>query len=184
MNVEVKQAQGKGDKITWSFSMDGLTKIENDLFGMANKVKKIKKIIVYKYENARDVTLYYSTTFPMIVAVFYEKNVRKQMFMKNFLKKLPLIETKIGVFDDVFGRIYSRVDPRYYCLVSFALRKANISSLKTTQRSLMHEDDGNNVMFFYFKGEDQIYFTMFGQEFEIVFFGSSFIEEEKSKFES
>ena len=91
MNVEVKQAQGKGDKITWSFSMDGLTKIENDLFGMANKVKKIKKIIVYKYENARDVTLYYSTTFPMIVAVFYEKNVRKQMFMRNFLKKLPLI---------------------------------------------------------------------------------------------
>ena len=63
----------------------------------------------------------------MLIVSYYEgkmKQFKKYKHMREILKEVPSLKTKVDLFDDIFSRIYSRVDPTYYSLVVFALQKA------------------------------------------------------------
>jgi hypothetical protein len=104
--------------------MDSLETIKNDNFGILGKVKKIKKMIISKMEQVEDVTVYYSTIYPMLIVSYTEgrhKEFKKYKHMREILKEVPSLKPKLELFDDIFSRLYSRVDPRYYSLIEFAL---------------------------------------------------------------
>ena len=56
------------------------------------------------------------------------------------LKEIPALRQKIGLFDDIFGRVYFRVDYKFYCLVVFALKKAEDVRIKVTEKDFFNED--------------------------------------------
>jgi hypothetical protein len=63
----------------------------------------------------------------MLIFSYYEDRRRQNYRYKHLrevMKEVPSLKRKVMLFDDIFGRVYERVDCKYFCLVVFALEKA------------------------------------------------------------
>ncbi len=106
--------------------MSNIKLIDGDHLGMESKIKKLKKVIIQHLKNIEDVKVYYSTVYPMLIFSYKEGRSKEVKFkhLREVMKEVPSLRGKVSLFDDIFGRIYDRVDCKYYCLVVFALEKA------------------------------------------------------------
>ena len=80
----------------------------------------------------------------MIIFSFSEgpyKATKKYKHLREILKEIPSLRKKMEIFDDIFGRLYSRVDYKYHCLVEFALIKASEVRIKITAKDLLEESE-------------------------------------------
>ena len=56
--------------------MTNIKEIQNDSFGILNKIKKMKKMIRNKLEYAEEVNIHYSTAYPMLIVSYYAGNMK------------------------------------------------------------------------------------------------------------
>lgn len=84
----------------------------------------------------------YSTKYPMLIFSYKEnknKGDLKYKHLREIMKEVSNLRQKRDLLDDIFGRIYSRVDPKFKGLVVFALEKAEEIHLRFTRKELMNE---------------------------------------------
>lgn len=74
------------------------------------------------------------------------------------LREIPALRKKKDLFDDIFGRIYRRVDYKYHELGVFALKRAEEVKMKTVLKDILDESDDHAVMF-YFQQQDNKQFN-------------------------
>jgi hypothetical protein len=122
--------------------ISSLKNIENDKFGILSKIKTLKKSILDAFNTIDNVTVSYSTKYPMLIFSYKEnknKGDLKYKHLREILKEVSNLRQKRDLLDDIFGRIYSRVDPKFKGLVVFALEKAEEIHLRFTRKELMNE---------------------------------------------
>lgn len=94
------------------------------------------------------------------------------------LKKVPALKHKKTLFDDIFGRLYDRVDAKYSCLLEFAAAKCKELKINFNKVSCVNQSDQS--MFFYKKGlNKELNFVIFDRYLKPIEFDSFFIEEKR-----
>ena len=107
--------------------------LEVDKIGTFDSLKKLKKIILDRCKEWKNPNIYYSTEYPMLLFSFLdEKNQNCIKHIVEMIKEIPTLRYKGRMFDDIFGRLYERVDNKYHSLVCFALERVKETGLKTT----------------------------------------------------
>lgn len=153
--------------------------------GIAEKTKKLKKAIFKGYKKVYELNIYYSSTYPILIFSFYDNYTKKDLkykHLKDVMKDIVSLRKKVSLFDDIFGRVYRRVEEKYYALTVFAVAKAEEQKIKILESDLLNYSEENTVMFYYQKlPNKQINFSIFDKSLKIFEFSSSFIENHKSK---
>lgn len=101
------------------------------------------------------------------------------------MRYIPTLSHKVGLIDDIFGRLYGKVGQEYYSLVVFALQRCEQVGIIATENDFLRYSEENTVMFYYQPtASKEVNFIMFDKRLKFVQFGTGFINKFNKKYPS
>jgi hypothetical protein len=99
--------------------------------------------------------------------------------LRELLKKSKNSKEKRPLFEEIFGRLFSKVPNKFHKLAVFGIEKGKELKLKGLNKSNIFDlEEGSEVMFYYGKGKQKIVnFTLADRGLRFLEFNTTFIEQ-------